>query len=137
LEGMINLRESLVPIIDPHIIDSCTRLGFPPRGRDEETEILVVELRERTVGLVTGPVRSSKHRRKTIEPVPDLAAVIGESAFQENAAQGNAVQRVAKLEGWILLLLSPKRLFSEEETKALEKTKALRSVEESEKVAAG
>ncbi|MCS3613503.1 hypothetical protein [Salinibacter ruber] len=44
---------------------------------------------------------------------------------------------MAKLEGWILLLLSPKRLFSEEETKALEKTKALRSVEESEKVAAG
>ncbi|MCS3613504.1 chemotaxis signal transduction protein [Salinibacter ruber] len=69
---MINLRESLVPIIDPHIIDSCTRLGFPPRGRDEETEILVVELRERTVGLVTGPVRSSKHRRRRLSLSPIL-----------------------------------------------------------------
>jgi purine-binding chemotaxis protein CheW len=127
VEGMINLRGSLVPIID-----LCARLGFPPRGRGEETRILVVELEERTVGLVTGPVSEVlQAQEETIEPAPDLAAEIDENAPQESAAQGNAVQGVAKLEGQLLLLLSPERLFSEEETKALQ------SVEGKEKVAAG
>jgi purine-binding chemotaxis protein CheW len=132
VEGMINLRGSLVPIID-----LCARLGFPPRDRGEETRILVVELEERTVGLVTGPVSEVlQAQEETIEPAPDLAAEIDEnapqeSAVQKNAAQGNAVQGVAKLEGQLLLLLSPERLFSEEETKALQ------SVEGKEKVAAG
>ena len=85
VEGVINLRGRIVPVIDAR-----KRFGLPARAMDESSRIVVVELTGKTVGFIMDAVREViRVERGVIEPPPELAVGI----------DADYLSGVAKLEG--------------------------------------
>lgn len=105
VEGVINLRGQVIPIIDLR-----KRIGMAPRGYDKATRIIVVQLDRKTVGFVVdavGEVRRIPSR--VVEPPPPMVAGI----------ESDYIQGVGKLGDVLLILLDLNRLLSEEERASL------------------
>jgi len=68
--GVINLRGTVLPIID-----FAARLGLPPTEPTTRHAILVVQIRDQTIGLlVEGVSEILTIRQDLIQPTPDVAS---------------------------------------------------------------
>jgi purine-binding chemotaxis protein CheW len=105
VEGVINLRGRIVPVIDAR-----KRFGLPARAMNEDSRIVVVELTGKTVGFIMDAVREViRVERSVIEPPPELAIGI----------DADYLSGVAKLEDRLLILLDVERVLADEEQDAL------------------
>ncbi len=110
IEGVINLRGKIIPIVDLR-----KRLGFKDQEYDKSTRIIVVELD----GLVLGFIVDSASEvlripENTIEPPPTMIADI-ESEY---------IEGVGKVDDRLLILLELKKIFSSPERKDIESIEA-------------
>ena len=105
IEGVINLRGRIVPVVDLR-----KRFGLTAKARDAETRIVVVELDDKVVGFMMDAVRQViRVDRAVIEPPPDLAIGI----------DARYITGVAKLEDRLLILLDLEEVLTEEQHQAL------------------
>ncbi|OPY64537.1 MAG: Chemotaxis protein CheW [Syntrophorhabdaceae bacterium PtaU1.Bin034] len=107
VEGVINLRGKIIPIVDLR-----KRLGFHGRTYDKSTRIIVVELDGMVLGFIVDSVSEVlRISESTVEPPPALVAGI-ESEY---------IEGVGKLDNRLLILLELKKVFSAIDRKELEK----------------
>lgn len=105
IEGVINLRGAVVPVVDLR-----ARFGFTPRTLEQRSVILIVELGEHQVGMVTDRVTDVTHIPGTaIEPPSPLLTSV-DTAY---------LRGIARHDGQLLILLNLDRVFSTEEQQAL------------------
>jgi len=91
VEGVINLRGRIIPVIDLRM-----RLGLPHKEADKDTRIIVVELEGNTVGFIVDQVSEVLRIPRSItEPPP---AIVG-------GINADFITAVAKLENKLLILL--------------------------------
>ncbi len=101
VEGVINLRGKIVPVIDLR-----KRFGIAVKQRDNETRIIVVDLADKVVGFLVDRVKEViRVDRSIIEPPPGLATGISTSY----------ITGVAKLQDRLLILLDLDRVLSSDE----------------------
>lgn len=105
VEGVINLRGSVIPIIDMR-----KRFGMSANAHDAQTRITVMDLQGQVVGFVVDAVREVlRIKESTIEPPPAVVAGIG----------SEYLKGVGKLDDRLLILLDLDKLLSEAEMGAL------------------
>ena len=91
IEGVINLRGKIIPVMDLR-----RRFGLQSRDRDEQTRIIVVEVDGRVIGFIVDRVRQVLPiSRSIVEPAPDMVTSI-DSQF---------ISGVGKLSDRLLILL--------------------------------
>lgn len=106
IEGVINLRGKIIPIVDLR-----KRLGFREQPYDKSTRIIVVELEDLVLGFIVDSVSEVlRIPENTIEPPPSMVAGI-ESEY---------IEGVGKLDDRLLILLELKKIFSSPERKDIE-----------------
>lgn len=106
VEGIINLRGKVIPIIDLR-----TRLGMDKKEFDKNTRIIVVELDGRTIGFIVDAVSEVLRISKDItEQPPGLVAGVDQKY----------ITAVAKLEDRLLILLDLDEVFSSQEKAKLD-----------------
>lgn len=105
VEGVINLRGSVIPIIDMR-----KRFGMSANAHDAQTRITVMDLQGQVVGFVVDAVREVlRIKESTIEPPPAVVSGIG----------SEYLKGVGKLDDRLLILLDLDKLLSEAEMGAL------------------
>ncbi len=105
VEGVINLRGKVIPIIDLR-----RRFGLTTRGHDKHTRIIVIELSNMIVGFVVDSVSEVlRIPASTVEPPPPVVSGL-ESEY---------ISGVGKLEDRLLIMLDLNRLLSGEEQEKL------------------
>jgi purine-binding chemotaxis protein CheW len=105
VEGVINLRGNVIPIIDLR-----KRFGLETRDHDKHTRIIVIEINNMIVGFVVDSVSEVlRIPANTVEPPPPVVAGL-ESEY---------ISGVGKLEDRLLILLDLDRLLSGEEKDVL------------------
>ena len=105
VEGVINLRGSVIPILDLR-----RRFGLEIKTGDIETRIIVIEASGMTVGFVVDSV--SKVLRipvKTVEPAPPVVAGV----------ESDYISGVGKLGDRLLILLDLDKLLSADDIESL------------------
>jgi purine-binding chemotaxis protein CheW len=101
VSGVINLRGRIIPVIDLR-----TRLGMQQRDSDNNTRIIVVSLRDTTIGFIVDSVSEVLRIPASVtEAPPSIVAGI----------KADYITSVAKLEDRILILLDLEKIISEEE----------------------
>jgi len=106
IEGVINLRGKIIPIIDLR-----KRLGFHNRVYDKSTRIIVVELDGLVLGFIVDSVSEVlRIPGNTIEPPPSIVAGI----------ESDYIEGVGKLNDRLLILLELKKIFASPERKEIE-----------------
>jgi len=106
IEGVINLRGKIIPIVDLR-----KRLGFKDQEFDKSTRIIVVELDGLVLGFIVDSVSEVlRIPEDTIEPPPSMVAGI-ESEY---------IEGVGKLDDRLLILLELKKIFTSPEKKDIE-----------------
>ena len=101
VEGVINLRGKVIPIIDLR-----RRFGLTTRDHDKHTRIIVIEINNMIVGFVVDSVSEVlRIPSSTVEPPPPVVSGL-ESEY---------ISGVGKLEDRLLILLDLDRLLSHEE----------------------
>ena len=107
VEGVINLRDKLIPVVDLR-----KRIGLPEHAHDKDSRIIIVELEDQWIGFVVDAVSEVLRIPKRITaPPPDMAAGMGEEY----------ITAIGKLEDRLLILLDLDKVFSTEEQVALKK----------------
>lgn len=102
VEGVINLRGRIIPVLDLR-----RRLGIADAERTAQSRIVVVTVRGRVVGLVVDSVSEVlRIPRSAIEPTPSLGTTAG----------AEFIQGVGRLDERLLTLLDLKRLLLNSET---------------------
>jgi purine-binding chemotaxis protein CheW len=105
VEGVINLRGKVIPIIDLR-----KRFGLETRPHDKNTRIIVIEINAMIVGFVVDSVSEVlRIPANTIEPPPPVV-----SGFDSEYISG-----VGKLQDRLLILLDLDRLLSNDEQRVL------------------
>ncbi|EXJ13927.1 chemotaxis protein CheW [Imhoffiella purpurea] len=107
VEGVINLRGSVLPVVDQR-----RRLGLPPVEHNDRQRIMVFLLDGVRTGFIVDSVAEVlKIPRSTIEPAPQLSP-----------EQAELIARVANLErhGRMIQLIDPSRLIAKDQRKDLE-----------------
>lgn len=105
VEGVINLRGNVIPIIDLR-----KRFGLQTRVHDKHTRIIVIEISKMVVGFVVDSVSEVlRIPSNTVEPPPPVVSGL-ESEY---------ISGVGKLEDRLLILLDLDRLLSGEEKEVL------------------
>ena len=105
VEGVINLRGKVIPIIDLR-----RRFGLAPRGHDKNTRIIVIEINNIIVGFVVDAVSEVlRIPASTVEPPPPVVAGV----------ESDYVSGVGKLQDRLLIMLDLDRLRSSEDMEAL------------------
>jgi len=105
VDGVINLRGKVIPIIDLR-----RRFGMDRKEHDKNTRIVVVELCGKVVGFVVDAVSEVLRIPKSVtEPPPPIVAGINASY----------ITAVGKLEDRLLILLDLDEVLSEGERKNL------------------
>jgi purine-binding chemotaxis protein CheW len=100
IEGLINLRGSVIPIINLR-----KRFGLPPREVDDETRTIVVNIHDKTVGCIVDAVTQvMRINGDQIQP-PPLAVL---------AVAHQYIAGLARLEDRLLIILDIERLFDEQ-----------------------
>jgi purine-binding chemotaxis protein CheW len=108
VEGVINLRGRLIPIIDLR-----GRFGMERKEPDKHTRVVVVELHGAIMGFVVDAVQEVlRVRRDVMEPPPELVSSV----------KSEYVTAVAKLDDRLLILLDLDKVLSSEEHEALQET---------------
>jgi len=105
VEGVINLRGKVIPIIDLR-----KRFGLSTRDHDKHTRIIVIEINNMIVGFVVDSVSEVlRIPASTVEPPPPVVSGL-ESEY---------ISGVGKLEDRLLILLDLNKLLSGEEQNML------------------
>ena len=105
VEGVINLRGNVIPIIDLR-----KRFGMEARERDKHTRTIVIEINNMIVGFIVDAVSEVlRIPSDTVEPPPPVVSGL-ESEY---------ISGVGKLEDRLLILLDLDRLLSSEEVDVL------------------
>ena len=105
VEGVINLRGKVIPIIDLR-----RRFGLSTRDHDKHTRIIVIEINNMIVGFVVDSVSEVlRIPSNTVEPPPPVVSGL-ESEY---------ISGVGTLEDRLLILLDLDRLLSGEERDVL------------------
>ena len=105
VEGVINLRGRVIPIIDLR-----TRLRLEKKEYDKDTRIVVVEISNKTIGFIVDAVREVLRIPKNItEAPPELVSGI-DSEF---------IKAVGKLEDRLLILIDLNKIITLEESAQL------------------
>ncbi len=105
VDGVINLRGKVIPIIDLR-----RRFGLERKEHDKNTRIVVVELNGKVVGFVVDAVQEVLRIHKSVtEPPPPIVAGI----------EAEYITAVGKLEDRLLILLDLEKVLSNEHTKTL------------------
>ena len=106
LEGVINLRGRIVPVIDLRV-----KLGMLRKEHDKDTRIVVVELKGKTMGFIVDEVNEVLRISKDItEAPPDIISGVN----------AEYITSIGKLEDRLLILLDLERTLSTTEFGALE-----------------
>ncbi|MEQ8845991.1 MAG: chemotaxis protein CheW [Phycisphaerales bacterium] len=106
IEGVINLRGKIIPVMDLR-----KRFGLEERDRDDQTRIIVVEVESRVIGFIVDRVRQVLAvNQSIIEPAPDMVATI-DSQF---------ISGVGKLPDRLLILLDLANLLSAKLAEAID-----------------
>lgn len=105
IEGIINLRGTVIPVIDLR-----QRFGLPAVGRDDHARIIVARLDGRIVGMIVDAVsRVMKIPQADIQPPPETIAGLA----------GAYLVGVAKLDGRMQFLLDAEKILQAGERAAL------------------
>lgn len=105
VEGIINLRGKVIPIIDLR-----KRFGMELTDHNEKTRITVMDLQGQVVGFVVDAVREVlRIQKSTIEEPPQVVAGVG----------SEYLKGVGKLDDRLLILLDLDHLLTENEKTAL------------------
>ena len=100
VEGVINLRGKIIPVIDLR-----TRFGLSRGEANDQNRIVVVEVHGRVIGFIVDRVHEVlRVPADIVEPAPDMVCSI-DSDF---------IAGVGKLDDRLLILLDLRRLFSSE-----------------------
>ena len=106
VEGVINLRGRIIPVIDLR-----KRLSINEKNHDSKTRIIVVDITGNIVGFIVDEVNEVLRISKdVIENPPDLVAKVN----------SDFITSVAKLEDRIIILLDLVNLLADKEKKELE-----------------
>ena len=99
VEGVINLRGKIIPVIDLR-----RRFGLTQSDHSQDSRIVVVEVNERIVGFIVDRVHEVLRIQKSIvEPAPEMVCSI-DSDF---------IAGVGKLEDRLVILLDVAKLFAD------------------------
>ena len=110
VEGVINLRGKVIPIVDLR-----KRFNLEDKEHDKQTRIVVVDVDNRTIGLIVDAVSEVlRLPGDTIEPPPPLVAGV----------DSEYIKGVGKLEDRLLILLDLNKIFSKKEKDLLETVEA-------------
>ena len=106
VEGVINLRGRVIPVIDLRL-----KLGITKKEYDKDTRIIVVDLKGKTVGFLVDSVSEVLRIPKSItEAPPKIAAGIN----------SEYITAVGKLEDRLLILLDLNKVLLEDEKELVE-----------------
>ena len=98
VKGIINLRGRVIPVIDLR-----SRLGLPPKGNDNNTRIIVIEVKGNTIGFIVDSVKEVIRIPQNItEAPPEIVSGIN-SEF---------IKAVGKLEDRLLILIDLEKTLS-------------------------
>ncbi len=107
VDGVINLRGKVIPIIDLR-----RRFGMARKGKDKNTRIIVVELSGKVLGFVVDAVSEVLRIQKSVtEPPPPIIAGI----------KAEYITAIGKLDNRLLILLDLERVLTTEEHEELKK----------------
>ncbi|WP_462324323.1 chemotaxis protein CheW [Desulfoplanes sp.] len=105
VEGVINLRGKVIPVIDLRL-----RFGLKAKVHDKKTRIIVIEINQMIVGFVVDAVSEVlRIPAGTIEPPPPVISGL----------DSEYISGVGKLDDRLLIMLDLNRLLSKEEKSAL------------------
>lgn len=97
LEGLINLRGVVIPIINLR-----KRFGMADRAEDDETRTIVLNLHDKTVGCIVDAVtRVMRLTSEQIQPAPTTVLAIARSY----------IEGLARLDERLLIVLDVEKLF--------------------------
>jgi purine-binding chemotaxis protein CheW len=106
IEGVINLRRSIIPVID-----MSKRFGLPPIEEGRQTRIIIARLSGQTVGLIVENVSEViPLDEESIEPAPAMAF----------AVDHKYVEGVGRVSEGLIILLNMDLLLSIEEMSQLQ-----------------
>lgn len=99
VEGVINLRGKIIPVLDLR-----KRFGMTASERQENNRIIVVDVKSRVLGFIVDCVHEVLRINKSIvEPAPAMACSI----------ESDYILGVGKLEDRLLILLDLEKLFNQ------------------------
>ena len=105
VEGVINLRGKVIPIIDLR-----RRFGLTSKQEDKDTRIIVIEINSIIVGFVVDAVSEVlRIPASTVEPPPPVVAGV----------ESDYINGVGKLKERLLIMLDLDRLLSTEDMEML------------------
>ncbi|MFC1474608.1 chemotaxis protein CheW [bacterium] len=109
VEGVINLRESIIPIVDLR-----KKFSLPPKDYGKETRTIIMELASSVVvGMIVDKVNEVfQIRQELLGSVPSIAGIRGN-------VPNDYINGVAKYDGKLIIVLDAGRIFSEEEEEAM------------------
>jgi len=106
IEGVINLRGRVIPVIDLRV-----KLNMTKKEHDKQTRIIVVELEDKTVGFLVDEVSEVLRIPKSItEAPPELVANVN----------SEYITAVGKLEDRLIILLDLEKALTLQEKSELE-----------------
>ncbi|MEW6507441.1 MAG: chemotaxis protein CheW [Bacteroidota bacterium] len=105
VEGVINLRGKIIPVVDLR-----TKLGMNKKEHDKNTRIIVVEVEDRTMGFIVDKVSEVLRIPKSITESPPEIVTGAESEY---------ITSVGKLEDRLLILLDLNKVFTNEQKEVL------------------
>ena len=116
MEGVINLRESIIPVVDMR-----KRFGLPQKEYDKETRIIIIELDspdnsngQMVVGVIVDQVNEVfQLESRDMGRVPEIGGLGGK-------IRRNFIRGVAKKDDRLVIVLDVQQIFSEEEEKAMQ-----------------
>jgi purine-binding chemotaxis protein CheW len=106
IEGVINLRGRVIPVLDLRI-----KLGMPRIEHDKNTRIIVVELKGKTIGFIVDEVSEVLRIPKSITEAPP--EMVG-------GVNSDFITSIGKLEDRLLILLDLEKILSTTEFNVLE-----------------
>ncbi|MEW6624323.1 MAG: chemotaxis protein CheW [Bacillota bacterium] len=110
VEGVINLRGKIIPVIDLH-----KRFDLPVREDTQDSRIMVVEVDDITVGMVVDAVHEVlRIPRASIDPPPPMISGV-DSTY---------LRGVGKLEDRLIILLNLNQVLHEKEKRVIEQMAA-------------
>jgi len=91
IKGLINLRSTVIPILDLRL-----RFGLPPQEPTDETRIVVLNVQEKTIGMIVDAVNQVlRINRDQIAPPPPTVGKVGRECLTG----------LVRLDGRLLILL--------------------------------
>lgn len=106
IEGVINLRGRVIPVLDLRI-----KLGMPRKEHDKNTRIIVVEIKGKTIGFIVDEVSEVLRIPKSITEAPP--EMVG-------GVNSDFITSIGKLEDRLLILLDLEKILSTTEFNVLE-----------------